>query len=279
MRWLAPVLALAGLTACTAGPTATVVGARITELTTEKAGLALDVRVDNPWLVPLPLAEARGRVFSAQIDPTDPFLQLAGGSAAPVPQHGARTVPLEGTLAYWPLLTHVTTLHAGDEVRYRARLRLAVNTPPGNQRLDLPELVHEGTLPILGAPQVSIKSVGWPTLSWERVSGTVTLAVTNTNRFAIGPGSASGRLLLRRQVFTSGDTELSSLSAVMPGAIGGHRTGDVQVTAAFHPKDLFDPGMWAGLLLALVDQRQLRARGTIVAQTPYIPVQLSFDSQ
>ncbi|HEV8307610.1 MAG TPA: hypothetical protein VGW35_08065 [Methylomirabilota bacterium] len=278
VRGLGAVLLIAGLAGCEDHPSASVVGAHITELTTEKVGVSLDVKIENPWVFPLPLAEAKGSLFSAQINATAPFLQVAGGSTAPVPRAGSLTVPLRGTLTYWPLPSNLANLHPGDEVPYQAKLKLALQTPP-NQRLDLPELTYHGKIPILAPPQVSIKSVSWPTFSWERVSGTVTLGITNMNRFSIGPGSASGELILRKQAFMSDDKELASLSAGMPGMIAGHHTGDLGITVSFKPEDLFDLGTWAGLVVALVDNHQFRARGKISAQTSYIPVELKFDSQ
>lgn len=264
---------------CQSEPTASLVGARIANLTADHVDLVFDVKVDNPWIVPLPVAEATGSLVSSQITPGTPFLQLSTEAGDPVPRRGSRTIPLKGTISFQTLLAGLSNVHLGDEVPYTATLDMALNAPPNDRRLELPQLTHNGKIPILAPPEVSIKSVSWPSLSWDQVTGNITLNVKNKNKFAIGPGTAAGNVVLKKQFFMSADKQLSSLSAAMANQIGGNQSGDLVVTASFRPKDLFDAGTWLGLAAALVDRNQLRASGTLSATTPYAPVEMNFDTR
>jgi LEA14-like dessication related protein len=275
---LACALALGSVVGCASEPSASLAGARITGLAVDHIDLAFDVKIDNPWMVPLPLAAATGSLKSATVNPDAPFLELASSQSASVPAGGSLTVPLTGRLNILPLPAALAGVRPGDEVPYTATLRLALDRP-GIGRMDLPDITHDGTLPILAPPEVSVKSVSWPSLSLSRVAGSITLAVKNTNKFPLGPGTANGAITLKKQSFMRADKQLSTLSASLPSAIGAGQTKDLDVSLSFNPRDLFEAQTWAGLLGALGDAGTLKASGTLDARTPYAPVNLNFESK
>lgn len=278
MRQAAAALSLLlSVAGCAGRPSADLAGARITELTTEHVGLTFDVRVTNPWLVPLPLAEAAGSLSSPRINNNTPFLNLEGGDLGSVPSQGSLTVPLHGRFIYAPVIGSLGSLAAGDEVPYEARLKLTAGVPLTGQAVDLPEIRHGGKLPILALPTVSVKRVSWPTLGWDRVTGTLTLGIRNNNAFSIGPGKATGQVFLK-----SGGNEaqpIADIASDLVQSISGKSDGELSISISFDPRTLFSQNLWSGLSGALSNPGSLRVAGTLNATTPYIPVSLSFDTK
>jgi LEA14-like dessication related protein len=278
--WIVTTFLMAGpaVLGCASKPAATLAGARITELTTDHVGVTFDVRVDNPWLVPIPLVSATGDLSSSQIGSGAPFLQLSGGSLGSVPGQGSLTVPLTGRLAYLQFLANLPNFHPGDEVPYEARLKLTAGVPSTNQAVDLPEIRHAGKIPLLALPHVSLKSVSWPTLSLDRVAGNLTLRIENTNAFSIGPGTTNGRVLLKKQASMSGEQELAGFSAQLENAVPGKGEGEIVVGISFDPRTFFSLSAWTSLMQALSSPSNLRVAGTFSGSTAYIPVTLDFDT-
>lgn len=263
---------------CAGRPSADLAGARITELTTEHVGLTFDVRVTNPWLVPLPLAEAAGSLSSPRINNGTPFLNLEGGDLGSVPSQGSLTVPLHGRFIYAPVIGSLGSLAAGDEVPYEARLKLTAGVPLTGEAVNLPEIRHGGKLPILALPTVSVKRVSWPTLGWDRVTGTLTLGIRNNNAFSIGPGQATGKVFVKSG--GSGDGQaIADIASDLAGSIAGKSDGELSISISFDPRTLFSQNLWSGLSGALSNPGSLRVAGTLNATTPYIPVSLTFDTK
>lgn len=267
----------AAVSGCASRPTASLEAARVTELTTEHVSITFDVKVNNPWLVPLPLAEAAGNLASPVVNNGTPFLNVTAGGLNSVPAQGSSAVPLSGTFAYLPVLAGLPSLHPGDEVPYTATLQLTASVPATNEKVKLPEIRQDGKLPLLALPDVSIAGVSWPTVSLDQVSGSITLRIGNRNKFSIGPGTANGKVLLKA-VRSGGDAELATFSAALPNVIDGLETGTLVVNVSFAPASLFDAATWSGLRQALGTPSNLRLTGTLQGSTPYVPVSLSFDT-
>lgn len=137
-------------------PSPEVRGLSLTHLDREGAGLEVDLAVDNPLWVDVPLQRlgwelsvAERTVASGERQHT---LILAAGQATPVP------VPVEVRYAdLWEAARRIFE----PEIPYRVALELGLLIPTGP--ITVP-IVHEGTLPRLRLPSVDVIDVD---LSWD----------------------------------------------------------------------------------------------------------------
>ncbi|MCE5186545.1 MAG: LEA type 2 family protein [Planctomycetaceae bacterium] len=127
-------------------PTAHITGVQFADASLSSAHLVFDVKVDNPYAVPLPLTNLNYSLSSGTTS-------LLSGNAKPqtsIPAKSKQSVSLPVTVNYLDIFKSVKDIRPGMTIPYKAGLDLSVNTPSVGP-LTLP-LKKEGQLAL---PQVS----------------------------------------------------------------------------------------------------------------------------
>ncbi len=211
VRWFAVVAVLGGaglaLPACQSvksalegldRPSASIAGVRLRDLSLDSVALDFDIDVKNPYGVPLPLTGLDYSVGSGGSS-------LVSGSAPSqgvVPASGSKVITLPARVRFADVLSVLRGVKPGSVVPYEASLALFVDAPAAG-RLSLP-LSHRGELPVPAAPDVSVASLKWDELSFDRAAATIVLEVVNTNQFSAGVSRLSYELSLAGMPVGSG---------------------------------------------------------------------------
>lgn len=226
---LLPLLAscanLAELARSVPRPSAAVEGARIEGFALDALTLAVDLRIDNPLSVDVPLIDADLRLASAGTEFLSGNFPLQGL----VPAGGSRRVTVPVRVDLVQTLRTLSGVRPGKVVPYRAELDLSIDVPVTG-RIALP-LAHEGGLPIPAPPRISVDNFAFRELSLQSVAGTVALRVSNPNEFAMGLDAFDlGLSLAGRRV---GDLSAQAGPQMQPGA-----DGVIELPLALSPLDL-----------------------------------------
>jgi LEA14-like dessication related protein len=159
-------------------PQVTVTGVRIADLSLTDLTVVFDLTITNPYAVPLPLVNLDYALASG----AQPFLQGQAPMQGTVPVSGSKTVSVPTKVVFLELLKVLQSVRPGAVLPYRATLGLSVNAPViGTLRLPLEQ---DGQLPVPTAPNVSIPSIAWKSVSLAGVAGVLKLRVGNPNAFA-----------------------------------------------------------------------------------------------
>ena len=160
-------------------PDARVTGARFRGLSLDRVDLDLDVEVDNPYSVQLPIAgldlalkSGEHRVLSASVEP-----------GAPIPADGQRTLDVPVSIPFLELVQAVSGLRPGETTPYQVDLTLAFDTPALG-RIEVP-LRHSGDLWVPALPSVQIARVGVTEASLSRVRAEIAVKVDSVNAVAL----------------------------------------------------------------------------------------------
>lgn len=178
--WLGACANLAELARSVPRPSASVEGARIESFSLDSLTLAVDLKIDNPLSVDVPLIDADLRLASAGAEFLSGNFPLQGL----VPARGSRQVTVPVRVDLVQTLRTLGNVRLGQVVPYRAELDLSIDVPVTGV-IALP-LAHEGGLPIPAPPQVSLDGFRFSELSLQKVTGTVAVRMTNPNEFAMG---------------------------------------------------------------------------------------------
>jgi LEA14-like dessication related protein len=242
-------------------PTARVAGVRLGDITFTDATLLFDVEVENPYSVPLPLANFDYRLASQ--DAT--FLTGSADVQGTIPEQGKKTVSLPARLVYVEVLRALTGVRPGAVVPYEAEVGLSVDAPAVG-RLRLP-LRREGKLPIPSVPDVRIAEIQWDEVTLDNAGGLIKLAVVNRNQFPMDLSRLTYALSL-------GDVQVASSSLQRQAsfaASGGSQT--LEIPVSFSPRDL-GVGVFRTLL---VSNSGYRLTGSLDVTTPFGAMALPID--
>ena len=159
-------------------PKVSVSNVRIAELSLTHLDLVFDLTITNPYAVELPLVNVDFSLASQ----ARPFLQGQAPLQGTVPINGSKTVPVPARVVFLELLKVLQEVRPGAVVPYHATLGLSVNAPMlGALRLPLEK---DGVIPVPTAPNVSIPSVTWKSVSLAGATGLLKMRVSNPNAFA-----------------------------------------------------------------------------------------------
>jgi LEA14-like dessication related protein len=246
--------ALGGLFSGLPRPDARLVGARFEGLTLDAVDLQLDVEVDNPYAVDLPVV----RVDAAFARDADPIFETSLEPEAPIPASGQRRLVVPLRVRFAELVAALADLELGATTPYRVDLRLGLDAP-GVGPVTLP-LRHTGELWVPAPPTVSVARVGVAEASVQRVRAEVVLDIDSANAVALPLSRFDYGLSLA-------GTPVAR-SAVAPGtAIPAE--GRAQITIPFETNPL-QAGV--ALLGALAAQRiDYAVEGALELQTPLGP--------
>lgn len=226
-------IACSGLVGCGAldalglsKPSADIVGVSLKDITLSSATLLFDVKVGNPYSVPLPLANLDYSLASEGAA----FLSGKSALQGTIPATGSKIVPLPLKVEFMQLLKVLKGVRPGSVVPYDAEMGLSVDAPAvGPMRLPIRK---QGKLPVPAPPGVKITNIRWDKLTLDQAGGRAQLQLTNNNSFPVNLSNL-------RYALSLGGTEVANSSlakSVAFGADGG--TGTVDIPVSFSPKSL-----------------------------------------
>jgi LEA14-like dessication related protein len=170
---------LGGLFSGLPRPNARLVGASFGGLSAESVRLDLDVEVDNPYAVDLPVA----RIDAAFARDADPIFETSVEPDAPIPASGSRRLTVPVSIRFVDLVTAVAGLELGGTMPYRVDLALGFDAP-GVGPVEIP-LRHSGELWIPAPPSVSVQRVGITEASVTRIRAEVVLDLASENSVSL----------------------------------------------------------------------------------------------
>lgn len=123
---LAATILLLSLTGCgVTSPSAEIMGVKIQNASLTEATLLFDVKVNNPYSVPLPMSNVDYDVSSKG----QPFLKGNAELAGTVPAGGSKNLEIPIPLRYQELFAAVKDARPGATIPYKAILGLSVDAP------------------------------------------------------------------------------------------------------------------------------------------------------
>jgi LEA14-like dessication related protein len=162
-----------------APPTARIVATQLSGLTLDHVDLEVDIEVENPAAVPIPLLDVRYSLSSRGISLLSGRTALEGT----VPATGSRVVPLEIGVDLSELVRALSGTRPGAIVPYQISLEVGVDAAVVGG-IQLP-VSQRGRLPIPTLPRLHVSRFRWDELSLQTVRGTMELQIGNPNAFAL----------------------------------------------------------------------------------------------
>ena len=118
-------LLLASSAGCSTKPTASITGMKLQDLSLTDVTMLFDVKVDNPYLVALPL----GNLDYALASQGQQFLSGNSLIQGTIPASGSKTLPVPIKLNFLKLLGAVKGARPGASIPYTADMGLSLNVP------------------------------------------------------------------------------------------------------------------------------------------------------
>lgn len=235
-------------------PSASIVSARLADLSIDSVTLELEIKVDNPYAVSLPLIGLSYELRSGGRT----LLSGAGAPEAPIAASSSSIVPLTLRIPFQDLLVTLSDARPGSVVDWTAALELSVDAPLIGA-ITLP-LERTGKLPIPAVPEVSLESVRWDSLTLGEARATLELSVLNTNSFLIDLEDLSFAISL-------GGTRVAEARATPFDSLAGNETGTLRIPISFSPLSLGT----AALALFKGNSASYALDGMLSVGTPFGP--------
>jgi LEA14-like dessication related protein len=122
---IALALLLAGTTGCGTKPTASITGMKVQGISLTDATMLFDVKVDNPYMLPLPLSNLDYALASQG----QQFLTGKANVQGAIPAGASKTLPIPIKINYLKLINAVKGAKPGATIPYTANLGLSVKPP------------------------------------------------------------------------------------------------------------------------------------------------------
>ncbi len=124
---VAAAMLSAGATGCgmIGRPSAQIMGVKVQDISLTDATMLFDVKVDNPYSVPLPMSN----VDYALSSQGQQFLTGKADVQGAVPAGGSKTLGVPVRISYLELIKAVQGARPGATVPYKADMGLSVNVP------------------------------------------------------------------------------------------------------------------------------------------------------
>ena len=242
-------------------PTASFQNLSLSDIGMEALTLGLELKVDNPYGVALPIDQLGYQLASG----ATPFLTGETSPGVSIPAHGSKSLTLPLTVKYSELLNLVAGIRPGSVVPYTANLDVGVNAP-GLGPIKLP-LKKEGELPVPTAPKVELSSVKWDSLSLQQAAATVNLMIGNENEFPFDLKKFSYDLKLGGQQIAN--TEIQSGTS-----FGAGEASSVSIPISFSPSSLG----FAALNMLMGDGAGYSIAGDLELDTPFGPLSYPYSN-
>jgi len=122
---IALALLLASATGCGTKPSASITGMKVQGISLTDATMLFDVKVDNPYMLPLPL----GNLDYALASGGQQFLTGNADVQGTIPAGASKTLPIPIKINYLKLISAVKGAKPGAVIPYTADLGLSVKAP------------------------------------------------------------------------------------------------------------------------------------------------------
>ncbi len=135
-------LLLVFVTGCNQTPTASITGMNVKDASLTDVTMVFDVKVDNPYMVAIPL----GNLDYALASRGQQFLDGKAALQGTIPARNSKTLPVPVTVNFTKLFGVVKGARPGASIPYKADMGLSLDVPmAGNKRVPMSK---EGTLDI-----------------------------------------------------------------------------------------------------------------------------------
>jgi len=159
-------------------PGVRVTGAHLQDFTLESLTLVFDLEIENPYPVPLPLADVDYRLASSGACFLSGNMSVQGS----VPARQKKVIPLPAKVVYASLFKTVQSVKPGAVVPYEAEMGLSADLPAlGRRRLPIRK---DGQFPVPVPPELQVQDVAWK-IGLQETRGTMYLKTINRNQFAV----------------------------------------------------------------------------------------------
>ncbi len=243
-------------------PSPKVLGVRLSDLSIDAVTLLFDVELDNPYSVPLPLANMDYNLSSDN----RAFFSGKAEIQDVIPVGQTKTFEAPVTVQFAQILEFLQDVQLGSIIPYEAKLGMSVDAP-GGQSLRLP-LEHTGQFPIPAIPTIRFQDIQWEELSLNAARGVLRINVVNNNQFPMELSHFNYNLSLA-------ETEIASTGIdkqIKFAENGG--VGMIEIPLNLSPQNL-----GVAMVRALTGAKaNCDCEGVMDVQTPFGPMPLPFQS-
>ncbi|XP_074295395.1 desiccation-related protein At2g46140-like [Silene latifolia] len=211
-------------------PTADVTAIHVPAIDLKTIELIVDVLVQNPNPIPIPLCdidylvESEGRKLVSGLIPDAGTLQA----------HGSETIKVPLKLVYDDIKETYKDIKEGSIIPYTVVVKLIMDVPVLG-KLTLP-LEKKGEIPIPYKPEVDLETIKFEDFSFEETKATLHLKLMNKNDFDMGLNS------LEYQVWL-GEVNIGGAKLDKSANIEKNGEGIIEIPISFRPKD-FGSALW-----------------------------------
>lgn len=251
---------LADLLASAPKPTASLENVKLRDIRADGVDLIADVKVDNPYPVPLYAKQLGFTLLSGETQ----MLSGTSDEALNVAAKSSNTVPVALTLPYKDVLAALKDVRPGQVVPFTTKFDVSMageNVEPLNFNIE-----KSGELPVPAVPEVQVKGLKWQELSLAAAQGELGLSVKNTNQFPVNLAGMDYKFNLGGREISAGQLAEKALK-LEPG-----QTGDLTLKFGMKPQDL---GLAAFNMLR-GDNADFELTGLMNAETPFGPMKLDY---
>lgn len=251
---------LGDLLASAPKPSASLQNVKLRDIRADGVDLVADVKVDNPYPVPLYAKQLGFTLLSGETQ------MLAGTSdeALNVAAKSSNTVPVAISLPYTDIFAALKDVRPGQVIPFTTKFDVSMageDVEPLNFNIE-----KSGELPVPAVPEVQVKGLKWQELGLSNAQGELGLSVKNTNQFAVNLAAMDYKFKLGGQEISAGQLADKALK-LEPG-----QTGDLTLKFGMKPQDL---GMAAFRMLS-AGSADFELTGLMNAETPFGPMKLDY---
>ena len=250
---------LSALSASVLKPSAKIQGVKIQGLSMESALLVLDVEVDNPYPVKMPVRALEYQIASGE----KAFLSGAMKEPPTIPAKSSVSVQLPAKVEFLEVLKVVQGIRPGVILPYRVDMSVATEAL-GYSPVTLP-LRREGQLPIPAPPKMEIADFHVEKFSFNQVLTRMKLIIENHNEFPMTLSEFDYNFAVGEKVVASG--KLKKPMKLKPG-----EPGILDTPIAFSPKNV---GSVSASLLSGA-QTPFSLTGITAFETPFGPLRFGY---
>lgn len=211
-------------------PTADVTAIHIPSIDLKTIELIVDVLVQNPNPVPIPLCDINYLIESDGRKLVSGLIPDAGTLHA----HGSETIKVPLKLVYDDIKNTYKDINEGSIIPYKVLIELIVDVPVLG-RLTLP-LERKGEIPVPYKPEIDLTKVTFEEFSFEETSATMHMKLMNKNDFDMGLNAFEYQVWL-------GDENIGGAKLDKCAKIEKNGEGIVEIPISFRPKD-FGSALW-----------------------------------
>ncbi|KAL8104541.1 uncharacterized protein LOC141677324 isoform X1 [Apium graveolens] len=238
-------------------PTADVSAIHIPKINLEKADIVVDVLVNNPNPIPIPLIDINYLIESDGRKLLSGLIPDAGTLHA----HGSETIKIPVCLVYDDIKNTYDDIKPGNVIPYKVRVELIVDVPVLG-RITLP-LEKTGEIPVPYKPDIDVDKIKFESFSMEETVATLHIKLDNKNDFDMALKALDYEVWL-------GDDNIGGAELAKSAQIDKCGITYIDLPISFRPKD-FGSALWDMMRGRGIGYTM---KGNIEVDTPFGPMKL-----